>query len=102
MALLRLVHQVRSSVDVFTVCGKCQSITQHVDMALLRRVHQVGCLCRLYVCSVTQHVDMVLLRLVRQVGCVCVHFVYALSPCTSLKLFHQVSCVCVTLFHPVH
>ena len=89
-------------MDVFTVCGKCQSITQHVDMALLRRVHQVGCLCRLYVCSVNQHVDMVLLRLVRQVGCVCVHFVHALSPCTSLKLFHQVSCVCVMLFHPVH
>ena len=87
---------------VFTVCGKCQLITQHVAMALLQLVHQVGygspgglCLYSMWevsadrpACrhgsaqagspgelivfvecqSITQHVDMALLRLVHQVS----------------------------------
>ena len=57
-----MVHQVDC---VFTACGKCQLIAQLVDMALLRLVHQVSCVC---VRSVTQHVDMALLQLVHQVG----------------------------------
>ena len=57
-----MVHQVDC---VFTACGKCQLIAQLVDMALLRLVHQVSCVC---VRSVTQHVDMAVLQLVHQVG----------------------------------
>ena len=112
-----MVHQVGC---VFTACGKCQLITQHIDMALLQLVHQVGygspgglCLrsvwevsvdrpaCRhgfvqagspgeLIVFVVCQHVDTALLQLVHQVSCVCVRSVTQHVDMALLQLVHQV------------